>query len=331
MVSPAAAPRAACRPVTGPVLVVGGTGFIGGAVVRALHADAGASEPPGVLSSRRPPEGTLPPGVRHTTGDLTDPASLRGACTGVTTLVHAAADVGRDPDRCDAVNRAGTLALLDEAHRAGVRRILFVSTASVYGSGPHRGPAEGALTPAPESAASATRLAAETAVREAGGTVLRPHLVVGAGDRWVVPAVARVLRAVPDWPAAEARSSMIAVTELARLVAALTAAGPPGPGGEVLHAAHPRPVPTADLVRAVGRMLGLPPPSGTLTVPEHRARLAAALPELSDHQHALLTRDHYYDSTRAWRRAGLQPGPGPLETFAAYEGWYARRSGGPAG
>ncbi|MFE0106927.1 NAD-dependent epimerase/dehydratase family protein [Streptomyces sp. NPDC059009] len=321
-----------------PVLVVGGTGFIGSAIVRELLGSARASAAPRlrVLASRRPPAAAVPDGVEFTTADLTDPASLRGACAGVTTLVHTASYVGRDAARCDAVNHTGTLALLDEARRAGVRRVLYISTASVYGSGPHRGAAEGELTPGPQSAASASRLAAEAAVLDAGGVVLRPHLVSGVGDRWVVPTLARLLRRVPDWPTLRpAHSSMIAVDDLARLVGALVRQGQDGDGdgdeaagqdggGQVYHAAHPRPVCMRSLVFALGRLLGLPPPRGALSLQDHRELVTRSVPELSDHQYALLTQDHWYDSSRIWDRTRLEPGPGPIGRFAECAGWYER-------
>ncbi|WP_432199144.1 NAD-dependent epimerase/dehydratase family protein [Streptomyces sp. bgisy027] len=80
-------------------------------------------------------------------GDLSDPLSLRGVCFGVDTVVHAASYVGRDPRRCCDVNLKGTRALLEEAHRSRVRRFGCISTASVYGTGLHRGLAEGHLEP----------------------------------------------------------------------------------------------------------------------------------------------------------------------------------------
>ncbi|WP_433343497.1 NAD-dependent epimerase/dehydratase family protein [Streptomyces sp. CA-253872] len=316
----------AARTVVGTVLVAGGTGFIGGAVVRALKDHAERHGGPGVraLSSRGAPAGTSTGPVTHLAADLTRPGTLRGVCEGATTLVHAASYVGRDSERCEAVNRLGTVALLAEARRAGVRRVLYVSTASVYGTGPHRGPDEGALSPRPASAASASRLHAERAVLAAGGVVLRPHLVYGEGDRWLIPALAAMARAVPDWPVAgHPLTSAISVTDLARCVAALALAPGPPEGPEIHHLADPRPLPVSRLVRAAHDLLGMPPPAGAIAPETHRSRLAEALPSLSAHQYALLTRDHWYDSRKVWRRTGRDPGPGFAHRFAESRGWYA--------
>ncbi|CAL9392451.1 NAD(P)-dependent oxidoreductase [Streptomyces sp. Tu 3180] len=325
-----AAPAPSPAPATGTVLVAGGTGFIGGAVVRALRSRTGPSGAPGlrVLSSRGAPAAPRPGTVRHVGADLTRPESLRGVCEDVTTLVHAVSYVGRDPGRCRAVNHFGTLALLDEARRAGVERVVYVSTASVYGTGPHRGAAEGEIAPRPGSPASESRLRAEHAVLDAGGIVVRPHLVYGEGDRWVVPTVARMLRSVPDWPAeAMPLTSLISVGDLARCVAALVRGPGTAEGPEVYHAADPCPLPLSRLLLALHRVLGLPLPPGGISPAEHRARLARALPALSDHQYALLTQDHWYDGRKLWERTGEEPGPEFEQQLAGCRAWYARQTG----
>ncbi|RAJ69337.1 MULTISPECIES: NAD(P)-dependent oxidoreductase [unclassified Streptomyces] len=308
---------------TDTVLVAGGTGFIGRAVVRELQARTGTGVR--VLSSRG---GTTPPAgspVRHVRADLTCRDSLRGACDGVTTLVHTVSYVGRDAERCTAVNHDGTLALLDEARRAGVARVVHVSTASVYGGGPHRGAREEDLPLRPESAASASRMRAEQAVLDAGGAVLRPHLVHGDGDRWVVPAIDRLLRSVPAWPAdCDPHISMIAVRDLARCVVSLALDPGAVHGPEIFHAADPRPVPMSRLKSALHRILGTPLPSVTVSRDEHRARIRRALPALSDHQYALLTEDHWYDADKLWARTGQHPGPGLEPRLAESRDWYLR-------
>ncbi|WP_328436793.1 NAD-dependent epimerase/dehydratase family protein [Streptomyces sp. NBC_00444] len=307
------------------VLVVGGTGFIGGAVLRELSRTHGTSDglPRLHALSRKPMRAAEATGAHHVVGDLADPRTLRGVCSGIGTVIHAASYLGRDARQCDAVNHAGTRALLDEACRAGVRNFIYVSTASVYGTGPHRGHREGELRTAPTSPASTSRLRAEGLVRAAGGTVLRPHLVYGVGDRWFVPTLVRMLRGVPFWPTgAPARISAIAVEDLARVVAGLAWRPRSHGDGDTYHAADPRPLSMESLIARLRADLGLPE-VGRLPIAEHRAQLRRVMPGLSDHQHALLTQDHWYDADRVWQRIGLDPGPGFEERFAACSSWYA--------
>lgn len=176
--------------------VAGGTGFLGGYIVRAL-LDA---RPAGItVLNRRQLSGPPPAGVTAIRGDLDDERSLRRLCAGADVLVHAASRVDGTLNECAAVNVRGTRTLLRAAAGEGVGRVIYISTTGVYEDGVHRGPAEDALPTRPASPASVTRLRAEKEVLAAGGTVIRPHLVYGAGDRWVVPAVAGLLRSVPAW------------------------------------------------------------------------------------------------------------------------------------
>ena len=82
----------------------------------------------------------LPPRVARVAtriADVSDPAALAGAFDGREAVVHAAAlpaaACERDPSGAMRVNARGTRAVLDEARRAGVRRVVFFSTAHVYG------------------------------------------------------------------------------------------------------------------------------------------------------------------------------------------------------
>ena len=69
--------------------------------------------------------------------DITDPAALAGAFAGCDAVVHAAAlpaaACAADPALALRVNGYGTRAVLDEAVRAGVRRVVYLSTYHVYG------------------------------------------------------------------------------------------------------------------------------------------------------------------------------------------------------
>jgi nucleoside-diphosphate-sugar epimerase len=317
------------RTGTGSILVAGGTGFIGSAVLREL---ARAYHPHDTVHSRRvralsrrPQRAAQPTEVQHVAGDLADPPTLRGACSGVETVIHAASYVGRDKQKCHDVNYLGTQALLDEACRSGVQRFIYVSTASIYGTGPHRGSVEGQLTPSPASPASTSRLRAEEAVRASGGTVLRPHLVYGVGDRWFVPTVARVLRQVPYWPdESSPRSSVIAVEDLARVITALAQQSQPGCDGGTYHVADPKPLPMACLYTRLRALLGLPE-AQRVPIGEHRSLVRRLMPELSDHQYTLLTEDNWFDSSRIWQRTGLNSGPDFGRRFAACSAWYTKQ------
>lgn len=313
----------------GDILVTGATGFIGAAVVRELVArNAG---PQVLVLVRRPvPAWMTDAGVRSWRGDLTDAASLDGLCAGVTTVVHLASQVGGDPAVCAAVNEGGTANLLEEVRRAGTTRVLHLSTCAVYRDGVHRGATESDLATDPSSATSRSRLAGERLVRAAGGVVLRPHLVHGAGDRHVVPALVHLLRAVPAWAAGgSARTSLVAVTDLAAVIVALALKPVPGRPGGVYHVADPRPVRIRRLALAVCGLLGLPVPAEDLPLDEHRARLREALPSLSDHQYSLLTQDHWYESSRVWALAGVSPGPGFGPRLEEAADWYRRALGVP--
>jgi nucleoside-diphosphate-sugar epimerase len=208
------------------------------------------------------------------------------------------------------------------ASKAGVSRVIYLSTASVYGRGVYRNASPDELTPAPLSVASRTRLAAEQIVLAAGGVVVRPYLVYGDGDRWVVPGLVKllgVLRAdVDGWPA---RVSMVDVEDLAQGLAGLALS--PVLGSAIYHGNHPLPVPVAELMQAVSTLL--PTVSGTpasLTYDEACARLTA----IGGSSHALdmIATDHWFESADLWRDTGCDPGPGFTARFPRSLDWYRR-------
>ena len=65
-------------------------------------------------------------------GDVRDPASLAAAFEGVDTVFHLAAVIlARDPAAYDSINRQGTANVVAAAAAAGVRHMIYVSSASV--------------------------------------------------------------------------------------------------------------------------------------------------------------------------------------------------------
>lgn len=78
------------------------------------------------------------PALQLVTGDIRDEEVVRVACKGADCVVHLAALVGEaaclvEPDAARAINLHGTRLVLDVARRAGIERLLLVSTCSNYG------------------------------------------------------------------------------------------------------------------------------------------------------------------------------------------------------
>lgn len=162
------------------VLVTGGSGFIGSAVVRRLLDDGVAVA---VLDSERDDVHGAPPAAEPRAeairGDVRDPDLVREAVVGVDAVLHQAAKVGLGVDFSDAPdyvssNDLGTAVLLAAMADAGIRRLVLASSMVVYGEGAYRG-RSGPERPRPR------RLVDLEAGRfdplDADGTALVPELI----------------------------------------------------------------------------------------------------------------------------------------------------------
>jgi UDP-glucuronate 4-epimerase len=172
------------------VLVTGGAGFIGRRLAAALR-DRG--DEVRVLDNfddaydRR--KKRVPEGVELVRGDICEGAAVRAALRGVEAVAHLAARAGvresiADPELYAHNNVVGTAVLLDGMRHAGVTRMVFASSSSVYGSarGPFR---ETDSADRPESPYAATKRAGELLCHAAGIDVAACRLftVYGPGQR----------------------------------------------------------------------------------------------------------------------------------------------------
>lgn len=118
------------------VLVTGGAGFIGSHLAERLAADGRRVRVLDDLSTGS--RANLVEGVEAVTGDVRDPATVLDALRDADVVYHLAAlrSVTRsvhDPVHANDVNVGGTLTVLEAARRAGVRRVVYASSSSVYG------------------------------------------------------------------------------------------------------------------------------------------------------------------------------------------------------
>jgi UDP-glucose 4-epimerase len=120
------------------VLVTGGAGFIGSTIVRTLLAehDADVAVLDNLLSGYRENLEGLP--VRFLEGDVRDAAMVDEAVRGRDTVFHLAASVGNTrsiehPIDDSMINVIGTLNVLEAARRHGARKVVFSSSAGIFG------------------------------------------------------------------------------------------------------------------------------------------------------------------------------------------------------
>ncbi|MEJ8669385.1 NAD-dependent epimerase/dehydratase family protein [Streptomyces sp. MS1.AVA.1] len=310
------------------ILVTGGSGFIGSHVVTALReAQRDTPDPVRLLlrdPASLPTDGGGADGGRAADvvrADLADAPSLRGVCDGVDVVLHCASHIGDDIPLTEAVNDHGTRALVEEATRAGVSRVVYVSTAAVYGRGPFTGALPRELPLAPASPTSRARAAAERYVLDAGGVVLRPHLVLGAGDRWVVPGLVGLMGLLSAGLKGDAaRHSVVDVRALGRAVVAAGLSARDLAG--VHHVNHPDPVACSELLDTVADRLAPHLPGVPVDIGEARARLAGQPRAL--HHLDMLAVDHWFADDGFWAGAGVEPGAGFAQGMAEQASWYRR-------
>ena len=246
------------------VLVTGASGMLGGAVADALAA---RGDDVTVLQRR-------PAGLRHreVLADVVDAAAVRAAVAGHDAVVHLAAKVdvqGRYREFAR-VNITGTRNVVSACRRAGVARLVHVSTPAVahHGSalvGAPAGPADPRSARGhyarSKAAAEWVALAADAAPDGPATVVVRPHLVWGPGDTQLIGRIIARARA-GRLPVVGSGAALIDTTYVTNAADALVAALDrcAAARGQALVVSNGEPRPVAELLTAICRAAGAAPP-----------------------------------------------------------------------
>ena len=145
------------------ILVTGGAGFIGSHIVEHFQGKAEVR----VLDNLRSGFKHNLSGFHHEfiEASILDREAVRRAMGGVDFVFHLAAMISvpesmQKPVECNEINTTGTLVVLEEAARAGVKKLVFSTSAAIYGDNPVTPKVE-TMPPEPKSPYAITKLDGE--------------------------------------------------------------------------------------------------------------------------------------------------------------------------
>ncbi|MGA9538258.1 MAG: NAD-dependent epimerase/dehydratase family protein [Desulfobacterales bacterium] len=307
------------------ILVTGGGGFLGWAVVRKL-LEKGAL----VRSfSRRSYPLLAAADVDQVQGDIGDPEAVAAACRGVDTVFHVAAKAGvwGPASEFHHTNVVGTRNVIAACAAGSVDALVYTSSPSVVFDGkdmegvdesvpyPDRYPA-----PYPQTKAQAEREVVSASLTDLKTIVLRPHLIWGPGDNHLVPRIigrARHLRRVGD---GRNRVDTIYIDNAAdaHILAAETLETRPELSGRIYFISQGEPMPLWEMIDAILEAAGLPPVRKSISLRTAR-RLGTAMevlyrflglenePPMTRFMAEELATSHWFDIGAARRDLGYRP------------------------
>lgn len=309
-------------------LVTGASGFLGGALARALLARGTEVR----AFARKEMRELGEQGAEVVRGDLADAAAVSKVVAGVDLVFHVGAKAGVWGPYAEyhASNVLGTEHVLAAMRAHGVGRLVYTSSPSVVHAGGSIRGADESLpyashfeTAYPETKAAAERLVLAANSPTLATVALRPHLIWGPGDNQLVPRLVSRARAgrlmFPGEGTALIDSTFIDSAVEAHLLAAERLAPGAPCAGRAYFISQGEPRPIMDLVNALLEAdAGLPPVRRT--VPAGLAVFAGAVmealfravgakeePPITKFVARQMATDHYFDLTAARRDLGYGP------------------------
>jgi nucleoside-diphosphate-sugar epimerase len=305
-------------------LVTGATGFVGSHLAEALRRRG--DDVTALARSSRKAEPLTAQGVSVIPGDLHDLAALQRAVEGQNVVYHVAGLVAaRNDAEFLRANLGGTENVVAAMKRAGVSRLVLVSSLAAAGPAPRGAPLSGDEPARPVTAYGRSKLAAEQTVRRSGlsWSIVRPPIVYGPRDREVLKVfrLAR-LRIAPVF--GDGAQELVAVHAEDLAAALIATALSPATTARAYTACHPEVFTSAQFGVAVASAMGRS--VTTLRIPQTVGRAVLSLTEAAAKlagQSTILTTDKANEFFQpAWTGD-----PGPLTRDTGWRAEYDLRSG----
>lgn len=321
------------------VLVTGGGGFLGSAIVSRLmkRGDSVKSFSRGFY----PRLESL--GVEQIQGDIADPAAVSQAVADVDTVFHTAAKPGvwgAYRDYYD-TNVTGTQNVIDACLKHGVSMLIHTSSPSVVFDGSDMEGVDESV-PYPDMFHAhypKTKALAEQAVRGAAGQglpamVLRPHLIWGPGDNHLIPRIiARANRLMQVGPGNNLVDTIyIDNAADAHILAADSLKAQPELSGRVYFISQDKPIRLWEMINAILGAAGLDPVKrriskrtawtiGAILEFSYKLLTIRSEPRMTRFLAEELATAHWFDISAAKRDLGYSPKISTEEGLARLEKW----------
>jgi len=318
-------------------LVTGGTGFLGSHIARRL-VDDGIHPVLFDIAPLPPDDDDIRDRVTVVHGDVQDREAIRAALEGVERVVHTAAalPIQVSKKRIYAANVRGTRYVLHEAMKAGIERVVFISSTAVYGV-PKVHPIDEESPMIPLGHYGASKVEAEKICRQYMDrglevNIIRPKTFLGTGRLGVFEILFEWIaegRRIPLLGDGTNHYQLLEVTDLVDAI--VRAATHPEVKNEVMNIGADRFQTLNEDMQALfdhagsgSRLWHLPARPGEFAL---RALELVRLSPLAAWHYGTMWRDSYVEVDKAKRLLGWQPKYSNAEALIRAWDWYIENKG----